>query len=85
MAFIIENNTKQQLIKLLNLPSFEIKVDGEVLEDVHVSGMGNGGHVWRLALGPDVGDGLSAYIQHDGVHQLAVVSATWFVHHLHIG
>lgn len=51
-----------------NSPSFVIKVNGKVLEDVHMRGVGDGGHVRCLTLGLDVGDRLRTNIQDNGIY-----------------
>lgn len=59
-----------------------VHVHREVLEDVHVCRVGDGAHGGRAALAVDVGDGLRAYIQHQGVDQLDVVPVSWLIRHL---
>ena len=59
--------------------TFGVKVDGEVLEDIHVGGVRDGGHGGRATLAVDVGDGLRAHTQHQRVHQGHVVPGAWLV------
>lgn len=62
--------------------TFSVQVHCEVLEDVHVCRVGDGAHWGRAALVVDVGDGLRAYVQHQSVDQLDVVTVSWLIGHL---
>ena len=53
--------------------TLSVKVHHQVLEDVHVSSVGNGGGGGGGALAVDVGDGLGPHVEHQGVHQSDVV------------
>ena len=60
--------------RMSSIHTFSIEVNSQVLKDVHVGGVGDGGSGCGAALVLDVGDGLCAYIQDEGVHQGYVVS-----------
>lgn len=45
-------------------PTLCVKVDTQILEDVHVSRVNNGGHTGGETLAVDMLDGLRPYIQH---------------------
>lgn len=59
-----------------------VQVHHEVLEDVHVSRVRDGGGGRRAALAVDVRDGLSSDEQHERVHQRHVVLVAGLVRHL---
>lgn len=62
--------------------TFSVEVDGEVLEDVHVWGVSDGGHAGGLALTVDVCDGLRTTVQHQRVDQRDVVTLARLLRHL---
>lgn len=59
-----------------------VHVHREVLEDVHVCRVGDGAHGGRAALAVDMGNSLCAYIQHQSVDQLDVVTVSRLIGHL---
>lgn len=62
--------------------TLSVQVHCEVLEDVHVCGVSDGAHRGGATLVVDVSDGLCAYIQHQSVDQLDVVTVAWLIRHL---
>lgn len=62
--------------------TLSVQVHGKVLEDVHVCRVCDGAHGGRASLVVDVGDGLRAYIQHQSVDQLDVVTVPRLTGHL---
>lgn len=62
--------------------TLSVQVHCKVLKDVHVCRVGDGAHGGCAALVVDVSDGLRAYIQHQGVDQLDVVTVSWLIGHL---
>lgn len=62
--------------------TFSVQVHSKILEDVHVCRVSDGAHGGCTALVMDVGDGLCAYIQDQGIDQLDVVTVAWFIGHL---
>lgn len=62
--------------------TLSVQVHGQVLEDVHVRRVCDGAHGRRAALVVDVGDGLRAHVQDQGVDQLDVVAVARLVGHL---
>ena len=64
--------------------TFSIKVHHQMLEDVHVSSVGDGAGGGGGALAVDVGNSLCPHIQHQGVHQRDVVLVTRLRRDLHM-
>lgn len=62
--------------------TLSVQVHCEVLEDVHVCRVGDGAHGGRAAFVVDVGNSLRAYIQHQSVDQLDVVTVSRLIRHL---
>lgn len=62
--------------------TLSVQVHGQVLEDVHVCRVRDGAHGGGAALVVDVGDGLRAHVQDQGVDQLDVVAVARLVGHL---
>lgn len=61
-----------------------IEVNRQILEDVHVGGMRDGGHVRRVTLAAYKRNGLRADVKHKSVHQLDVVAHPGLLRHLQI-
>lgn len=56
--------------------TFCVQGNGQVLEDVHVGGVGNSAHTGRQTFTMDELYGLCAHIQNQGIHQLNIVSGS---------
>ena len=65
--------------------AFRIEIDGQVLENVHVRGMGDGGDGWsQTTVLTDVVNGLSADVEDESVQQRDVVTEAGLVGKLQI-
>lgn len=62
--------------------TLSVHVHRKVLEDVHVCRVGDGAHGGRAALAVDMGNSLRAYIQHQSIDQLDVVTVSRLIGHL---
>ena len=67
------------------ISAFRIEIDGQVLENVHVRGMGDGGDGWsQTTVLTDVLNGLSADVEDESVQQRDVVTEPGFVGKLQV-
>lgn len=63
-------------------PTFSVQVHSQVLEDVHVSRVGDRAHWRRATLVVDVCNGLSPYIEHQCINELEVVAIARLIGYL---